>query len=528
MKSIDKLVPRLQNGSMSRRRFISAAIAMGLTLPAANLLVSRAFAATPKRGGRFRVGINHGSTTDTLDPAVFEDTYMQTVGFALRNCLTELDSNDELTGELAESWESSADARVWNFQLRKGVEFHNGKSMTADDVVASLAHHIKEDSTSRAKGFLKPISAIKKDGAHGVRIELSEGNVDIPFLMSDYHLPIIPAKDGSIDWQSGVGTGGYILENFEPGVRTIMKRNPNYWKSGNAHFDRIEALVMRDEVARTSAIKSDGIDAMNQADLKTVKRLSRDPNLNIHETEGTLHFGYAMRCDVAPFDDINVRLALKYGVDRDEFLQKVLQGHGYVGNDHPIGKSQRFFNRDLPQRNFDADKAKFHLKKAGHDKLKVKLSVADVGFAATDGGVLYSESARKAGIEIEVNRVSKDGYWSDVWGVHPWSAEYWAGRVTEDWMFGTGYTSESGGWWRTKWETEQFKSLLRQARVEADENKRREMYYEMQRLCSDEDGAVIPIFANYVFVTSKKIGQNRMSAAWDLDGIKCMERWWFV
>ena len=120
----------------------------------------------------------------------------------------------------------------------------------------------------------------------------------------------------------------------------------------------------------SSAMKSDGIDAMNQADLKTVKRLSRDPNLNIHETEGTLHFGYAMRCDVAPFDDINVRLALKYGVDRDEFLQKVLQGHGYVGNDHPIGKSQRFFNRDLPQRNFDADKAKFYLKKAGHGQIE--------------------------------------------------------------------------------------------------------------------------------------------------------------
>ncbi len=528
MKTIDELVPQLQNGSMSRRRFITAAIAMGSTFTAANLLAQQAWAATPKRGGLFRIGINHGSTTDLLDPAVFEDTYMQTVGFALRNCLTELNNHDELTGELAESWEASADAKIWNFKLRKGVEFHNGKTMTSDDVVASLLHHIKADSTSRAKGFLKPISTIQKDGANVVRIELSEGNVDLPFLMSDYHLPIIPAKGDSIDWQSGIGTGGYILKNFEPGVRTSMVRNPNYWKSGNAHFDEIEALVMRDVVARTSAIKSGGVDAINQADLKTVKRLAQDSNLNIHETQGTLHFGYAMRCDVAPFNDVNVRLALKHAIDRDEFLQKVLQGHGYVGNDHPIGKSQPFFNRDLPQRTYDIDKAKFHLKKAGHDKLKVELSVADVGFDATDGASLYGESARKAGIDISVKRVSKDGYWSDVWGVHPWSAEYWAGRVTEDWMFGTAYTSESGGWWRTKWETPKFKSLLQQARVELNESKRREMYYELQRLCSDEDGAVIPIFANYVFATTTKVAQNRMSAAWDLDGIKCFERWWFA
>ena len=528
VKNISALIPSLQRGAISRRRFIQNALAMGLTLPAASLLVGEALAATPKRGGTFRIGINHGSTTDTLDPALFEDTYMQTVGLALRNCLTELNSEDELVGELAESWETSADAKTWIFNLRKGVEFHNGKTMTADDVVASLQHHLTEESTSRAKGFLKPISAIKKENAGAVRIELSDGNVDIPFLMSDYHLPIMPAKDGKVDWQTGVGTGGYSLVSYEPGTRTDLKRNPNYWKPGHANFDEIQALVMKDAVARSSAIKSDAIDAMNQVDGKIVNRLAKDPNLNIHETQGTLHFGYAMRCDVAPFDNVDVRLALKYAIDRDEFLQKVLQGHGYVGNDHPIGKSQKFFNQELPQRQYDPDKAKFHLKKAGYSKLEVPLSAADKGFAAVDGAVLYSESASKAGIEITVKRVSGDGYWSDVWGVHPWSAEYWAGRVTEDWMFSTGYTRESGGWWRTKWETPRFKSLLKQARVELNEDKRRAMYYEMQQLCSDEDGALIPVFANYVFATTTKVGHNRLSAAWDLDGIKCMERWWFV
>ena len=528
MKDITHLTPLLQRGNISRRRFISTAIAMGLTLPAAGLLARQALAATPKRGGLFRIGINHGSTTDSLDPATFEDTYMQTVGLALRNCLTEVDNNDELVGELAESWEASPDAKIWHFHLRKGIEFHNGKTLTSGDVVASLLHHLTEDSTSRAKGFLKPITSVKKDGTNTVRIELAEGNVDLPFLMSDYHVPVLPAKDGEVDWRSGVGTGGYVLKRYDPGVRTDLTRNPNYWKSGSAHFDEIQALVMPDVVARTSALKSDGIDAMNQVDGKTVSRLAQDDNINIHETQGTLHFGYAMRCDVAPFDNVDVRLALKFAIDREEFLQKILQGHGYVGNDHPIGKSQVYFNDEMPQRAYDPEQAKFHLKKAGLSKLQVELSVADVGFAAVDGAVLYSESARQAGIDIKVKRVSRDGYWSDVWGQDAWAAEYWAGRATEDWMFSTGYIAESGGWFRTKWETPRFKSLLKQARVELNEDKRRAMYYEMQQLCSDEDGALIPVFGNYVFATRSTVGQNRLSAAWDLDGIKCMERWWFV
>ena len=168
---------------------------------------------------------------------------------------------------------------------------------------------------------------------------------DLPFLMSDYHVPVLPAKDGEVDWRSGVGTGGYVLKRYDPGVRTDLTRNPNYWKSGSAHFDEIQALVMPDVVARTSALKSDGIDAMNQVDGKTVSRLAQDDNIKIHETQGTLHFGYAMRCDVAPFDNVDVRLALKFAIDREEFLQKILQGHGYIGNDHPIGKSQGLFQR---------------------------------------------------------------------------------------------------------------------------------------------------------------------------------------
>ena len=219
------------------------------------MIAEEARAAAPKRGGKFRIGIGYGSTTDALDPGTFNDTYMQTVGLAARNCLTEVNNKDELVGELAESWEASSDAKTWTFKLRKGVEFHNGKSLEAEDVLASVNHHITEDAKSSAKAFLKAITGMKADGKGTVVFTLDAGNADFPYLLSDYHVPIMPADDGKPDWQSGVGTGGYIIEKFNPGVRTSLKRNPNYWKAGHANFDEIEALVIHDVAARTSAFE---------------------------------------------------------------------------------------------------------------------------------------------------------------------------------------------------------------------------------------------------------------------------------
>jgi peptide/nickel transport system substrate-binding protein len=192
--------------TISRREFLSTTLALGLALPAATALAGKALAAEPKRGGRVRLGLGLGSTTDTLDPATYNDTYMQVVGFGFRNCLTEVNNDDELIPELAESWEASDDATQWTFKLRKGVEFHSGKTLDAEDVIASVAHHRGEASKSPAKGILAPIAEMKADGSETVVFKLNEGNADFPFLLSDYHIGICPAKDGDLDWQLGDGT----------------------------------------------------------------------------------------------------------------------------------------------------------------------------------------------------------------------------------------------------------------------------------------------------------------------------------
>lgn len=236
-----------------------------------------------------------------------------------------------------------------------------------------------------------------------------------------------------------------------------------------------------------------------------------------------------MHTDTAPYDDVNVRLALKYGVNRQEMVDKVLSGFGVVGNDHPIGPNQRYHHSELAQREFDPDRARFHLKEAGLDNIDVTLAVADAAFAgAVDAGQLFQQTAQQSGINMTLNRVPNDGYWSNVWLKDPFCAVYWGGRPTEDWMFATAY--EAGVPWNdTNWTNGRFNELLLVARAELDEDRRRAMYHEMQEIVSNDGGAIVPMFASYVFATGPNVGTDEVYAAnWDMDGEKWGERWWKV
>ena len=126
MNKTRHLKHQLASGTLSRREFIERAAALGVAAATASSLWSGAAHAAQK-GGRLRVGMAHGSTTDSLDPATFENGYMSTLNYTVNNHLAEIGTSGKLEPELAESWEASPDAREWTFKIRKGVEFHKRK-----------------------------------------------------------------------------------------------------------------------------------------------------------------------------------------------------------------------------------------------------------------------------------------------------------------------------------------------------------------------------------------------------------------
>ncbi len=531
----DKKDQNLHNNyhsSLGRRDFIKTSALAGMAGAAFSMgmpLTGLAQDAKPKSGGVLRLGLTGAGTGDSADPGTWANVFIYTGFTGAFNTLVEMDVDGNAVPELAESWESSADAKTWTFKIRQGVTFHNGKAMDADDVVASLNHHRGEDSKSAAKSVLANVADIKAKGKDSITIELIGGNVGFPYILTDYHLVIMPAKEGIADWQSMVGTGGYEITSFEPGVRLAMTRYKDYWKPGRAHFDGAEVIAIADSAARINALVTGEVDIIDNVDLKAADLLKRNQKVTVEENKGSWQFLFSMRCNAEPFKDNNVRLALKYGIDREAILKKVLRGYGTIGNDHPIPATDPFYNSDLPQRPYDPDKSRFYLGKAGLDTLNVKLQVADTAFAgAVDAAILFQNSAKKGGIDLNVSREPDDGYWTNVWNKQPFTASNLFNRPTPDQVYSLAY-AKGAAWNDTVWENKRFNSLLLNARVEQDKVLRQEMYHEMQQLVHDDGGSIIPVFASSITARSNKVVHDSKTTSFAiLDGLRVIERWWMA
>lgn len=513
--------------SLDRRTLLRTAGAFGAGIAAPSLLMpGRARAAT--RGGHLKVGFSHGSTTDSLEPGTYEHGLAILISYTIHGKLTIVGPDGKLHGDLAESWEASDRATKWTFKLRD-AQFHNGKPVTAADVIASLNHHRGEATTSNAKTLLAPVTNLSADGDRTVVVELASGDADFPYTLTDYQLAICQADaDGKMLWQDdGSRSGPYRLTDFDPGVRVVFERANNHWNSGIGHLDSAEVLVISDVTARQNALLTGEVDLIDRPDVRTLEMLRQAPNLVIEEAPGFHFYGFTMFCDTPPFDNNDVRLALKYAIDREAALDVAVKGHGVIANDHPITPAYRFYNDSIPQRTYDPDKAAFHLKKAGYSSLDIDLSASAAAFgAAVDCSVLYKSNAGKAGININVVNEPADGYWSNVWLKKPFIANNWGGRPTEDQMFSVAY--EKGAPWNdTHFGDERFNMLLKEARAELDEPKRREMYAEMQQIVHDIGGVIVPIIPNNIWAFNQRVKHDPdISNVWQIDGLQFVSRWW--
>lgn len=507
---------------LNRRNLLLGAggLLIGGTLPFGSAFAQQA--ATPKKGGHLVLGVDNASATDRLDPAAYFEIYGYVLGGQLFNTLIELDETGALRPALALSWESRNGATEWVLKLRKGVEFHNGKPLTVADVIYSLEHHRGEKSKSAAKVYLQTVTSFKETAPGELSITLSEGNADLPYLLTDVHFGIGP--EGG-DFDKGVGTGAYILEQFEPGIRTLTKRNPNYWDSDRGHVDSVETIAYNDSTARIAALLSGKVHIINRIEPRLLNRVSSNSAIKVFRSPDSAIYTFPGLADQAPFDNLDARLALKYAIDREQILKSVLAGAGSVANDQPIVSSNRFFAADIPARAYDADKAAFHWKKAGYTR-KLALSASDSGFTgAVDAAQLYQETARKAGIPLDVERVPSDGYWDNVWLNKPFVASNWGTRPTADAILSLVYTSKAE-WNESKWKSDKLDQLVRLARAETDEAKRRTLYHDAQLIIADEGAAVIPVRADGLDAIRTNIGGFTVVPGYALSGNRVAEKVW--
>lgn len=493
------------SGRLSRRDFLGRAAVLGITAVFANSLLSKAALAqtTPVKGGTLKAGMVGGGATDSLDPGTWTSQVPYTFGRCWGEQLLDLTPTGGIEPKLAEEYGSSPDAKVWTFKIRKGVTFHNGKDLTPQDVVATLERHGDDKSKSAALPFLKSFESIKVDG-NNVVITLKEPNADLPYVAADYHLMIQP-NGGKDDPTAGIGTGPYKVVVNNPGVRLVGEKYENFWDPTRGHADHIEIVVINDATARTAALQGGQVDMINRVEPKVVDLVKRAPGVTIRNVPGKGHYVFIAHCDTAPFDNNDLRLALKYAVDREEMVKKILAGYGSVGNDMPVMKGYPLFSDDIEQRKFDPDKAAFHYKKSGHSG-PVLLRTSDVAFpGAVDAAQLFQQSAAKCGITLDVKREPGDGYWTEVWNKQPFCMSYWTGRPTQDQVYSLAYLKESE-WNDTRFYNEEFEKLILAARGELDQAKRKAQYRQAGIILRDQGGVIVPMFANYIDATGPRVG----------------------
>lgn len=505
---------------IERRDFLKSSVATAAVIGLSAALPARAAAS---KGGHLVIGTISGSAGDSLDPTKLTSVGHGIMGYTIGNCLTEIEEGGKLVGELAESWESSADAVTWKFNLRQGVTFHNGKAMTSADVVHSINLHRGEDSTSGAKGLLSNIADVTADGDHAIIVTMQAGNADVPYLMSDFHLLIVPA--GTEDYAAGVFTGPYMLKEFVPGERLSATRNPNYWKADRAHVDSVDVLFIDDTTARISGLITGEIHIAGRVDPQSAALIDSAPGVHTENHPAAGHRPLLMACDRAPFDNLDLRLAVKYALDRPQILENVMAGFGSLGNDHPIPPSDPFHAADIPQRVYDPDKAAHHLKKSGFDG-SLELHTSNTTFSGAEAmAALFQQSAAAAGLKVDIKRVPADGFWSNVWMKKPFVSGAWGGRPTADIMLTTAYSSEAA-WNDTMWRRADFDQKLALARAETDFETRKAHYHDLQLMIHEDGGAAIPFFVNNVDGVRDEVKGFYPAGSYELSGMRVTERAW--
>lgn len=489
-----RLFGALQRGA-SRRDLLAMLMAGGMQAALAGsvaTLATSAQAQTPRKGGRITVASSSTSVNDTLDPARQASHIDYCRGFMFYNGLTVLDGSLTPQPQLAESF-TTQDARTWVFKLRKGVSFHDGKPLAPADVVFSLMRHKVAATASRAKVLADQIDSVTASGPDEVTIRLVSPNADLPVVLGTYHFHIV--KDGTTDFNAGIGTGPYKVKEFKPGVRSVAVRNENYWKSNRPYLDEIELVGLSDESARVNGLLSGQLDLVVAVSPRSVDRVLASGKHGIFETKATSYTNLIMRRDSGPGSNPDFVLAMKHLFNREQLLKSIQLGRGVVANDQPIAANNRFFFKGLPQRPYDPEKAKWHLQKANLGSAPIPVVASPAATNSVEMALVMQHAARQIGLNLDVKRMPADGYWSTHWMKHPVGFGNINARPSADLALTLFFKSDAP-WNEAGWKSEQFDQLLVAARAETDQAKRARMYADMQVMIHNEGGIGIPMFVS--------------------------------
>ncbi|MFC9227664.1 ABC transporter substrate-binding protein [Streptomyces decoyicus] len=455
----------------------------------------------PRRGGKLRAAFAGGGAGETLDPHLANLFADAARAKALFDKLADFGADLSAEPRLAASWEPNAGLDRWTVKLRK-ASFHNGKPVTARDVLYSYRRIADPEKAFRAKASLEPLDlkASRAVDERTVEFALKRPTAEFPNLLAAFGAYIVP--DGAHDFdRKPVGSGPFRFVSFTPGRSAVFRRNDDYWE-GAPYLDQLEFLVANEESARVNSLLGGQVEYAHELAPTTARAHEGKGQIEIVRLRNSAMQSFAMKTDRAPFDDKRVREAFFLLADRKELVDGALSGAGEIGNDL-FGKGYEYYADGLPQREQDLDRARHLLKKAGADGLRVTLDTSAVAAGFTEAAAIFRDQAAKAGVQVKVAMGSKDSYWQDTLDSGSLCC-YRSGAMPIESHFSqrlrTGSTTNA-----TKWQHKDFDALYQQAQSTRSKKDRAAVYARMQRRLHAEGGFLVWGFADWILGTARNV-----------------------
>ncbi len=437
---------------------------------------------------------------DSIDPATAISDFDLMSGGMLYDNLVKLDNSFVPHPALAESWEVNRDATVWTFRLRKGVHFHSGAPLTADDVIYTLKRILNPKVGSSAQAALAAVlkpSGIQKVDSLTVRLRLTSPDAFLTAILGGYNLRITPSGATNLKLKED-GTGPFVLKKYVPGELFEVARNNHYWQSGLPYLNGMRVEGIPEEAAKVAAVQAGTANIADAIDTTTAKQLQANKNVTLYKLKGASFNVIAVQAHVAPYDKLKVRQALKMALNRQEILDVVVQGEGLLGQDIPIASNDALYPSGFHHLPYDPEKAKSLLASAGFSSgLPVTLYTADAAAYMVETATAYQSLVAPANIHVTLKQTPAASYFTNIWLNKPCFSSFWL-REHPDTIIEQACVTK-GVWNEAQFSNADFDGLIRAARSTTNQARQRSLYAQAMPLLADQSGWIITQWGNRIW-----------------------------
>lgn len=475
----------------------------------------------PVRGGVLKHAL---PPLNSLDPAFLSSVSDDQIGRYWHDFLVYVDETSEPIWErsIATGYEVNEEGTVWTFDIRENVTFHDGRPLTAEDIVFTFDRLRDPEVGAATVDLYSNMVDVEAVDDYTVRFTLERPNPDfITYDLNDYHALIMDkeTEDFETEWN---GTGPFMIEEYIPEDRLVMTRNPNYWMKDDEgeslpYLDGYEFIFLSDPSAQVEALQGGQVHWINYVSPEFVDPLEADPEIIVHTKAANTHYALHMRADQPPTDDVRVRQAIKAATDNQEILDVVGLGYGRVGNNSPIGPAFGDFYLEGSPPERDLERAQQLLAEAGYeDGLEIELTTMDV-LAARNIATVWAEQLAEAGITVDIQVIPVGTYYGDgVWLECQFGITDWGARNSPQPYLQLAYTCNAP-WNSAHWCDEELDELARAAGSEMDHEERVELYHEIQRVFADRGPVIVPYFVGNLLAYRDSVKPELKSGAISTD-----------